>query len=391
MHLGIDRLIRGDISPALLARLRGSRIGMLTNDLALTSELRRGREPLTAAGWDFSMFFGPEHGLSGRAREGELVGDASDPVTGVPVRSLYGADVRPHPTDLAELDVVVIDLPDVGARFYTYIWTMSHMLEACADAGVSVVVLDRPNPLGGRLDRAEGPMLDEHAQSLVGRWAMPIRHGLTIGEIAQHWVRTRRIDVELEVVTVEGWKREETALGHQELTWMPPSPNLPSAATALLYPGTCLAEGVNVSEGRSTAVPFRVIAAPFIDGERYAEAIAAAALPGLVAVPYGFTPLVRDHAGEACEGVILHVTDAEALRAVHTGARLLSLIEEIHPGALEERSLMPMPGESDWTPLEKLFGVRGAFAQIIAGDWNEPDRFAVPEWEDAVADDLLYR
>ena len=293
--------------------------------------------------------------------------------------------------DLDGLDAVLVDLPDVGARFYTYIWTMSHLLEACADAGVAVVVLDRPNPLGGRLDQAEGPMLDEDAQSLVGRWSMPIRHGLTIGELARHWVRTRAIDVELHVVEATGWRRSETALGRQELTWMPPSPNLPSAATALLYPGTCLAEGVNVSEGRSTAVPFRVIAAPFIDGERYAAAITEAGLPGLAAVPYGFTPLVRDHAGEACEGVLLHVTDPDALRPVHTGVMLLSLLAGLHPGALEERSLIPMPGESDWTPLEKLFGVKGAFGQITAGEWDDPNRLAVPEWSEQVADDLLYR
>ncbi|WP_091030611.1 exo-beta-N-acetylmuramidase NamZ family protein [Microbacterium oxydans] len=389
MLLGIDRLIRRDIRPDLLARLEGGRVGMVTNDLALTSDLRRGRQPLAETGWRFTRLFGPEHGLSGRAREGELVGDLVDPVTGVEVRSLYGDAVRPAASDLADLDVMLIDLPDVGARFYTYIWTMSHVLEACADAGVAVVVLDRPNPIGGRLDRAEGPMLDERAQSLVGRWSMPIRHGLTIGELARHWVRTRGIDVELEVVTVDGWSRD-TARRVDEGTWMPPSPNLPSPTTALLYPGTCLAEGVNVSEGRSTAVPFRVIAAPFIDGERYAAAITAAGLPGIAAVPYGFTPLVRDHAGDACEGVILHVTDAEALRPVRTGVRLLSLIEEIHPGMLEERSLVPMPGESDWTPLEKLFGVEGAFAQIVGGEWDDPERLAVPGWRDAVAQDLLY-
>lgn len=390
MLLGIDRLIRRDLRPELLARLTGSRIGMVTNDLALTSDLRRGRQPMVEAGWEIARLFGPEHGLSGRAREGELVDDVLDPVTGVEVRSLYGDAVRPAAADLADLDVMLIDLPDVGARFYTYIWTMSHVLEACAEAGVAVVVLDRPNPIGGRLDRAEGPMLDERAQSLVGRWSMPIRHGLTIGELARHWVRTRGIDVELEVVEVDGWSRDAPAHA-AEGTWMPPSPNLPSPTTALLYPGTCLAEGVNVSEGRSTAVPFRVIAAPFLDGERYAAAIAAVGLPGIAAVPYGFTPLVRDHAGEACEGVILHVTDAEALRPVHTGARLLSLIEEIHPGALEERALVPMPGESDWSPLEKLFGVEGAFRQIVGGEWNDPERFAVPGWRDAVAEDLLYR
>ena len=390
MKLGIDRLLQHDLPEPLAAKLRRSRIGMLTNDLALTSQLTRGRASLADAGGSLDLLFGPEHGLDGRAREGELVSGGVDRVTGIPVRSLYGADVRPAPEDLSGLDVVLVDLPDVGARFYTYIWTMSHMLEACADAGVSVVVLDRPNPLGGRLDQAEGPMLDEAAQSLVGRWSMPIRHGLTIGELARHWVRTRGIDVELDVVAVDGWERTQTAIGGQELTWMPPSLNLPSAATTLLYPGTCLAEGVNVSEGRSTAVPFRVIGAPFIDAEDYAQAVNALELPGLAASPYGFTPLVRDHAGQACEGVILHVTDAEALRPVHTGVRLLSLLAELYPDSLVERSLVPMPGESDWSPLEKLFGVHGAFAQIVAGQWNDPAALAVPRWAAAVEADLLY-
>ena len=391
MLLGIDRLIARDLPAALTTRLAGRRLGMLTNDLALTSDLRRGSESLVEAGWTLDLLFGPEHGLSGRAREGELVGDDTDPVIGVPVRSLYGDQVRPSADDLGRIDVLLVDLPDVGARFYTYIWTLSHVLEACADSGVAVVVLDRPNPIGGRLDQAEGPMLDEGARSLVGRWTMPIRHGLTIGELARHWVRTRGIDVELHVVEAAGWNRARSALGRQELTWMPPSPNLPSAATALLYPGTCLAEGVNVSEGRSTAVPFRVIAAPFIDGEAYAKAIAAAGLPGLAAVPYGFTPLVRDHAGEACEGVILHVTDPDALRPVRTGVRLLSLLAELHPGALEERSLVPMPGESDWSPLEKLFGVRGASAHRVAGAWFAPDARAGRVGSEAGASDLLYR
>ncbi|WP_218682432.1 exo-beta-N-acetylmuramidase NamZ domain-containing protein [Microbacterium sp. BF1] len=390
MHLGIDRLLRHDLPARLLKTLRGARIGMLTNDLALTSHLTRGRASFAAEGWSLDLLFGPEHGMDGRAREGDLIGDALDRVTGVPVRSLYGNAVRPSPEDLAGLDIVLVDLPDVGARFYTYVWTLSHMLEACAEAGVAVLVLDRPNPLGGLFEQAEGPMLDEAAQSLVGRWSMPIRHGLTIGELARHWVRTRSIDVALDVVGVDGWRREDTAIGREELRWTPPSPNLPSAATALLYPGTCLAEGVNVSEGRSTAVPFRVIGAPFIDAEDFAQAITALELPGVSASPYGFTPLVRDHAGEQCEGVILHVTDATAIRPVHTGVRLLSLLAELYPDSLSERSLVPMPGESDWTPLEKLFGVRGAFRQIADGRWNDSTTLAVPDWPAAVDADLLY-
>lgn len=390
MQLGIDRLLQDDLPTSLRDRLHGARLGMVTNDLALTSTLARGRVGLSDAGYPLTLLFGPEHGLDGRAREGELVDDLRDELTGLPVRSLYGADVRPAPADLADLDVVLIDLPDVGARFYTYIWTMSHVLEACAEAGVAVVVLDRPNPLGGRLEQAEGPMLDEAANSLVGRWSMPIRHSLTIGELARHWVRTRRIDVELHVLEVRGWNRARTALGRQELTWMPPSPNLPSAATALLYPGTCLAEGVNISEGRSTAVPFRVVGAPFIDAEEVTSAFVDLDLPGVTASPYGFTPLVRDHAGTACQGLLLHVTDPERFRPVHTGVRLLSLLHALYPEALSERALVPMPGESDWSPLEKLFGVDGAFRRITSGEWDEPDALAVPEWPDLVAADLLY-
>lgn len=388
MQIGIDNLLADE---SLGAQWRGRRLGLLTNDLALTGAVRRGREALTDAGWHFSLLFGPEHGLSGRAREGEHVEDATDPVTGVPVRSLYGSDVRARAEDLADLDVVLVDLCDVGSRFYTYVWTMSHMLEACADTDTTVVVLDRPNPIGGDLSHAEGPMLDPTVQSLVGRWPIPIRHGLTIGELARHWVRTLAIDVHLEVVPVQGWSREQTALDRHDLVWMPPSPNLPSAATTLLYPGTCLAEGVNVSEGRSTAVPFRVIAAPFIDGEAYAARVNSEELPGLRAVPYGFTPLVRDHAGTPCEGIILHVVDPSALRPVHAGVRLLSLLEEIHPGALQERPGVPVPGESSASPLEKLFGVPDAFEQIVRGAWDDPASFAVPGWADAVAPDLLYR
>ncbi|MEE6387499.1 DUF1343 domain-containing protein [Microbacterium paraoxydans] len=391
MQLGIDRLLHDDLTQPQRDRLRGARLGMVTNDLALTSTLARGRAGLADAGFPLTLLFGPEHGLDGRAREGELIGDLRDTLTGLPVRSLYGADVRPAAADLADLDVVLVDLPDVGARFYTYIWTMSHVLEACADAGVAVMVLDRPNPLGGRLEQAEGPMLDEAANSLVGRWTMPVRHGLTIGELARHWVRTRGIDVELHVVEVQGWTRDQTALGRQELTWMPPSPNLPSAATALLYPGTCLAEGVNVSEGRSTAAPFRVIGAPFIDAEEYTTAFVELALPGVTASPYGFTPLVRDHAGEACQGLLLHVTDPAAFRPVHAGVRLLSLLATLYPEALAERALVPMPGESDWSPLEKLFGVEGAFRRITAGAWDEPESLAVPDWPGLVDADLLYR
>lgn len=388
MRRGIDALLSGE-APRRVEDLRRGRVGLITNDLALTGSLDRGRAALHAAGWRIDALFAPEHGISGLAREGAVIADEVDDITGAPVHSLYGERLAPTLDELAGLDALLIDLPDVGARFYTYIWTMSYALEACAQAGIPLVVLDRPNPLGGCLDTVEGPMLDERCQSFVGRWPLPIRHGLTLGELARHFARTRGIDVEVEVVRVVGWHRDSTALA-DALTWMPPSPNLPSPATALLYPGTCLAEGVNLAEGRSTAHPFRMMGAPFIDGERLSAAFTALDLPGVRAVPYGFTPLVRDHAGEYCGAAMLFVTDPQAFRPVHSGVRLLALIEELHPGSLAERDGAPMPGESDTSALEKLFGLPGAFSQIVSGAWNDPERFAVPGWRDAVADDLLY-
>lgn len=387
MHHGIDRLIAGEPRD-LVARLKSSKLGYLTNDLAITTDGRLARAGIVGAGFGIDRFFGPEHGLSGRAKEGALVGNGADPATGIPVISLYGDRVRPTPEDLAGLDAVLVDLPDVGSRFYTYMWTLSHLLEACAEAGVAVVVADRPNPIGGVLTDAEGPMLDESCHSLVGRWAMPIRHSLTIGEAARHWVRTRSIGVELEVVTASGWDRSARWPG--DAPWMPPSLNMPSAATALLYPGTCLAEGVNLSEGRSTAVPFRVVGAPWLDGAALTSHFNALELPGVRALEYGFTPHVRDWAGEDCEGVILQVTDASVFRPVHTGVRLLAAVEELHPGQLSERTHMHMPGESDATPIERLFGQHGAFDSITSGQWNDPSSLAVPEWAAAVAEDLLY-
>ncbi|WP_265521772.1 exo-beta-N-acetylmuramidase NamZ family protein [Oerskovia flava] len=390
MRAGVDRLLTRD--PDGVGDLLRGRLGFLTNDLATTRDLEVSRVALHRAGLQVVRYLSPEHGLSGRAREGEHVAGGTDRTTGLPVVSLYGDHVRPDGTDLAGLDAVVVDLPDVGARFYTYVWTLSHVLEACAEHDVAVIVLDRPNPLGGSMEHVEGPVLDEDCHSLVGRWSMPLRHSLTIGELTRHWARTRGIDVDLRVVRVEGWERTTTALSTPTWPWVPPSPNMPSPTTALLYPGTCLVEGVNLSEGRSTAVPFRALGAPWIDGEDLADAFAALDLPGVRAVPYGFTPLVRDWAHQPCEGVLLHVTDVEAFRPVRTGVALLRTVALLHPGLLaetEQRGLQP--GESDATPLERLFGRRGAFDAITGGAWDAPGALDVPGWQETTAEDLLYR
>jgi uncharacterized protein YbbC (DUF1343 family) len=387
---GIDRLVAGE--PAdLAARLRSSKLGFITNDLALTSGIVRGRIALRDAGFDIRLFFAPEHGLAGRAREGEVQSDSLDPEMGVPVRSLYGDTLAPQPEDLAQIDALLYDLPDVGSRFYTYLWTLSYALEACAASGTPIVVLDRPNPIGGLLDDAEGPWLDEeNCTSFIGRWRMPLRHSLTIGELARWWVKSRNLDVDLTVIETTGWSRERKAI-ESDAHWTPPSPNLPDPVSVVLYPGTCLFEGLNLAEGRSTPVPFRVLGAPWIDAAALAKRIEELEIPGLRATPYGFTPFVRDYAGESCEGVLFAVTDHHVLRPVSAIVRVLAAIEELHPGMLQERQGPPVRGESPRTSLEKLFGRMNAFAEITSGTWNDPSLFDVSTWKDDVESVLLYR
>lgn len=265
------------------------------------------------------------------AEDGAHVGDARDGLTGLPIYSLYGATIRPTPTQLADLDLLLFDIPDIGTRFYTYSWTLSHVMEACAEVGLPLWVLDRPNPLGGDLNQAEGPMLDEaQISTFVGRWGMPIRHSLTLGELARCWNGERRLGVDLTVIPVQSWRRHQmwSALG---LPFTPTSPAMPSAETTLIYPGTCLFEGTNLSEGRGTSTPFRVIGAPWLDGWAAADKLNAQELPGVVARAVPFTPSASKYAGQLCQGVMLHVLDEQAFRPVATGLHLLAIIIRQHP------------------------------------------------------------
>lgn len=386
IRTGIDRLAAREINPGL----DGARLGLITNDLALTGNLRRGRVALIEAGFNLTLLFAPEHGIAGTAREGAQIGDIHDPITGLPVRSLYGEQLAPAAADLAAIDTLIFDLPDIGARFYTYMWTLSYALEACAAAGVRVVVLDRPNPLGGDLTLAEGPMLDEeHCRSFVGRWPMPIRHQATIGELARHWVESRGITVDLTVIECTGWEREQIAAA-TPAHWTPTSPAMPDALTALLYPGTCLLEGVNLSEGRGTAAPFRVFGAPWLDSEATADALNALGLPGVGFIPYGFTPMIRNYAGEPCSGVMLAVTDLREIAPVHTMVRALEVVHALHPGRLTERVDPSMAGGTDATALEHLFGIPGAFRRITAGEFRDPASLATPDWPGLLGDAVLY-
>ena len=309
--------------------LAGKRLGLITNPTGVTRSLdatldvlhRDGRFRLVAA-------FGPEHGLRGEAQDAVDIGDFRDERTGLPVYSLYGANRRPTPKALAGLDALVFDIQDVGVRFYTFISTMVLAMRACAEVGREFIVLDRPNPISGAL--VEGGILDERFASFVGACPVPVRHGLTVGELAMWANETLGIGCELTVCKMMGWRRTMWA-DDTGLPWVMPSPNLPSLDTATVYPGACFVEGTNVSEGRGTTRPFELIGAPWIDGRALADLLDDLGLAGCRFRPVFFEPRFSKHAGQVCGGVQIHVLDRDVFRPVRTGVHVLAAIRKLCP------------------------------------------------------------
>ena len=266
---------------------------------------------------------------------GGKIADTTDERTGVPVYSLYGPTRRPTPEMLKNVDVLVYDIQDVGARFYTYISTMGECMEAAADKGIPFIVLDRPNPLADTA--VEGRMIDlERFKSFVGAYAIPIRYGLTIGELAGIVRDGMKKDVKLTVVKMKNYRR---SLWYDEtgLPWIAPSPNLPSLASATVYPGMCLFEGTNLSEGRGTMQPFETVGAPWLDAYKLVEELTALKLEGVLFRPVSFTPTSSKHQGQLCQGIQLHVTDRQRLRSVKVALHVLSLIRKNHPAQFQWR------------------------------------------------------
>ncbi|MCU0232489.1 MAG: DUF1343 domain-containing protein [Thermoanaerobaculales bacterium] len=310
----------------------GRRWALLANQAAVTAELEPARRVLAAAGLGpLVRLFAPEHGLDGVAQDMEAVGDARDPLTGCEVRSLYGRtaeSLAPGPHELVDLEVVVVDLPDIGSRHYTFAATMDAAMAACERAGREFVVLDRPNPLGGL--RREGGLVEAGCESFVSQLPVPARHGLTLGELALLLQRQRYPRLELTVVPCRGWRRGQwwDATG---LPWVPPSPNMPSLETATLYPGLCLVEATSLSEGRGTTRPFHLVGAPWLDAEGVVSQLRARGLPGVAFRAARFRPQFGKHAGAVCAGVELHVVDREILEPVALGLELLRAVRGRHP------------------------------------------------------------
>ena len=330
---GIDVLVRDGFG-----LLRGSRVGLVTNHTGLTRDGRATIDALhDAPGVSLQALFGPEHGLRGEVDE--HVADGRDEKTGLPVWSLFGARTRPTPEQLAGLDTLVFDIQDIGCRFYTYLSTLGHVLEAASEAGLRVVVLDRPNPIGGLA--AEGPLADPDALSFVAYHPVPVRHGLTLGEIARLLHAEKSLACPLEVVPCEGWQRGDwyDATG---LVWTNLSPNMRRLTAATLYPGIGLLEFTNVSVGRGTDTPFEVFGAPYIAPRDFAEALNAEGLPGIRFVPCVFTPNASVFRGEACGGVQILITDRDRLNAVQVGLTLAVTLRRLYAEAWQPDKLQTL-------------------------------------------------
>ena len=313
--------------------LRGRRVGAIVNPTSIDHRFQHLADLLAAAeGVRLVSLFGPEHGVRGEAAYMEAVGQGVDARTGVPVHSLYGtsfASLRPRAEWLAELDVVVFDVQDVGARYYTYLASMALAMEDCARAGVSFVVLDRPNPLGG--DLVEGNHVASGFRSFVGLYDVPARHGMTAGELARLLDAEAGWGSDLTVVACQGWTRS-MRWAETGLPFVPPSPNMPTPDTALVYPGMCLLEGTNLSEGRGTCRPFEQFGAPWLDAHALAGRLTRMGLPGLAVRPAFFTPSADKHRGASCGGAFLHVTAPAAFRPVRTGLAAVMAARELAPG-----------------------------------------------------------
>jgi uncharacterized protein YbbC (DUF1343 family) len=311
----------------LLGRLRtllgGQSLGLLCHPASVTADLTPAAEALMRVkGVKLRRLFAPEHGITGAAQDLVLVGHEKDPLTGLPVMSLYGRRLDPDPRALERLDALIVDLQDVGARYYTYNWTMALAMKAAARVNLPVIVLDRPNPLGG--ERLEGNWPEAGWSSFVGLYPLPIRHGMTMGELAGYLNDAHALGCDLTVVPMLGWRRgmawEDTGL-----PWVAPSPNMPTPDTARVYPGGCLVEGTNLSEGRGTTRPFEWVGAPYLDGPRLARALERRGLPGVRFRPVGFEPAFHKWKSQRCGGVQIHVTDAARFKPF---AAYLALIAE---------------------------------------------------------------
>ncbi len=370
-------------------RLAHKKVGIVSHPAAVNHKVVDSAALLLGTGVQVTALFGPEHGYYGMAADGAAVENATDTRTGLPVFSLYGKTKEPTPEMLKGVDVLLFDMQDVGVRYYTYLSTLVHVMRGAARAGKAVMVLDRPNPINGV--QREGPLIEPGFESFIGILPVPMRHGMTLGELALYSNRKLTIDCDLTVIPMQGWGREMwfDTCGRD---WVPTSPGIPHFATTLPYVGTCLVEGCNLSEGRGTALPFEVVGAPWVDGFALAKALNGLRMPGVVFRPHAFIPCSSKHAGVHCQGVQLHITDREVFKPVICGLQLLATCRRLFPRDFKflGSSWEGKPAHFDLLmgsarPREQL--CKGVSVDEICRGWEDTSA----RFKDEIEDFLLYR
>jgi uncharacterized protein YbbC (DUF1343 family) len=388
--IGLENCLQSP--PKVLAG--AARFGLLLNQASVNQDFEYASTLLARRfPGKLAALFAPQHGLWGEQQENMIeTGHGRDEALGVPVHSLYSETRKPTPAMLKGLECLVVDLQDVGTRIYTFAWTMMACLEACAAAGIPVLVLDRPNPLGG--EAYEGPTLDLHYASFVGRSPIPMRHGLTMAELARWLNATHKIGADLHVVKLTGWARHmlwpETGR-----TWVLTSPNLPRWEGCAVYPGQVLLEGTNLSEGRGTTTPFEVFGAPFVSPAKLLAELGPFKLAGLRLRPVRFEPTFHKWRGKSCGGLYLHVTDPRAFRPLRTTLALLTAVRRLWPKDFAWRE-PPYEYETEKRPIDVLFG-NCTFREALdrdeiksPADLDELVRLDQGAWSKQVAEHLLY-
>jgi uncharacterized protein YbbC (DUF1343 family) len=371
--------------------LQARAFGLLSNQASVDRTFRHAADVLDKRfPGRLKALFGPQHGLWSTEQDNMIeTGHGESERLRLPVWSLYSETRKPTQQMLDGLDLLVVDLQDVGTRVYTYVWTLTYCLEACAQKGIPVLVLDRPNPLGGEL--AEGPLLDTAFASFVGRAALPMRHGLTFGELARYCNDVMGLSADVRVQPMQGWRRAMTWPDTGRV-WVPPSPNLPRWEGALVYPGQVLLEGTNLSEGRGTTTPFEQFGAPFVDPWQLLALMSTHDLPGVALRPVRFEPTFQKWQGQPCGGVFLHATDAAAFRPYRTTLALLRGVHELWPREFAWRQ-PPYEYEEVQQPIDILAG-SAAVREFVTGERSLQQLDAIaappPDWWQRVRKFLLY-
>ena len=381
MQNGIDRVL---IDPDVES-MRHAQLALVTNNAAKSAYGQLSRISLLKKGFNLIKLFSPEHGISSKGVDGAAQHDRVDDETGLPIISLYGNSIKPILSDLSNVDILLFDIPDIGCRFYTYLWTLTYVMEACAEYGIKLIVLDRPNPNGIDIQKCEGPYLNEDScSSFIGRWSIPIRHSCTLGELALYFKALKIPSLDLEIISVSNYSRWSNPFINIS-PWTPPSPAIRTQNAAYLYPGLGLLEGININEGRGTEDPFTVCGAPFIDSQYVIHNLD---FDAVKMQPMLYIPSEGLYSGEKCYGIKFTEIRENHLMPVSLGIQLLQTMIKLYPENIKQRLYKTNVNPSGANHLDRLIGVPHSFEKL-----NNQYVFEIniqTDWEKKIKPFLIY-